>query len=207
MTLGNYELVSELNRDFACGFGDISGSPLAGGSNKYNPDQDAVVTTNGAGAHNVQMFIMAPDGTVLHCLPGYWDPKDMLTELQLARDLDAVWESNLPLAEKQKRFTQMHLQHIESHSEDMIARSQLQHFDRGQAISALAKLTGESASTPDWTANKDASLTTDYLLHRELASQPFVNVRDFNLATLVDFGNSWYDKAVPSQVALRASRR
>ena len=48
---------------------------------------EAVFTTNGAGPHNIQMFVLAPDGTVLTCLPGYWQSDDLAGELNLAEDL------------------------------------------------------------------------------------------------------------------------
>ena len=46
-----------------------------------SPKQCAVGTTNGAGGHNVQIFVLSPDGVVLHALPGFWHPEDLVREL------------------------------------------------------------------------------------------------------------------------------
>lgn len=62
--------------------------PYAGNSGTHKSRGNAVDTTSGAGLHNIQMFVMNPDGTVIHCLPGFWNPQDLADELTLARKLN-----------------------------------------------------------------------------------------------------------------------
>ena len=38
------------------------GEPYAGNSGTHMPRGNAIETTNGAGSHNIQMFLMNPDG-------------------------------------------------------------------------------------------------------------------------------------------------
>jgi len=83
---------SVLKKDFVCGYKDISHKHWAGASGKHRPDENAVDTTNGAGPHNIQMFVMTPDGVVLHCLPGYWKSEDLASELQFAEKINQVWQ-------------------------------------------------------------------------------------------------------------------
>src|SRR6185436_3292777 len=51
--------------------------------------------------HNIQLFMLSADGTVLHCLPGYWETHDLASEIKLAEDLNKVWlDPSLGRAEK-----------------------------------------------------------------------------------------------------------
>ena len=83
MSLSNASVLSVLKNQYICGYKNITGASYAGRSGKHDPAAPAVVTTNGAGPHNVQMFFLSPEGNVLHCLLGYWAPNDLLVEIRL----------------------------------------------------------------------------------------------------------------------------
>src|SRR5271168_1939983 len=109
-----------LKDNFVCGYRNIANKSYAGASGKHQVDGNAVDTTNGAGPHNIQMFVLSTDGVVLTCLPGYWHSQDLVTELKFAQELNTVWtDPNLSRAEKDQQFRQMHLQHIAQHSKAM----------------------------------------------------------------------------------------
>ena len=130
MSLSNDAVLNVLKNQFVCGFKNITGESYAGKSGHHDVDAPAVVTTNGAGPHNVQMFFLSSDGTVLHCLPGYWAPQDLLVEMRFALNMDKVWHnSSLSTAAKNKVFHDANLQAIRTHPSDMIERSHLQSFD------------------------------------------------------------------------------
>jgi len=157
-----------------------------------------VTTTNGAGPRNLQLFVMAKDGTVVHCMPGYWNPNDLDHELDLADRLFRVWNDN-SITEPQKKtlFAQEQMRHIQTHSQDEIARSELQHFDKvychkNHVDDAIANA---SLIPADWhDCPKEAFKTTDVILHERMAKQPFVNYSSFNIAKFVDYGSQHYDK-------------
>ncbi|MBA4074257.1 MAG: hypothetical protein C0508_04385, partial [Cyanobacteria bacterium PR.023] len=130
MSLSNESVLSYLKNNYVCGTYDITGQPYAGMSGRHEINGNAVRTTNGAGPHNIQMFVLAADGTVLHCLPGYWDSQDLIEELSFAQQLNQVWLSSGSLEQKRQTFSRMQLAHIAKHSPAMVARSQMQGFDQ-----------------------------------------------------------------------------
>src|SRR5947207_15647242 len=99
-------MLATLKSRFICGVRDITGEPWAGRSGIHAPDGQAFLADNGAGPHNLQLFILSSDGVVLHCLPGYWNPHDLAGEIQLAEKLNRVWRSSLSRVEKDKRFSE-----------------------------------------------------------------------------------------------------
>ena len=80
MTLPNEEVFELLRDHFVLGARNIEKDEHVGLSHGYKCTQSAVGTTNGAGARNVQLLMLAADGTVLHALPGYWHPDDLKRE-------------------------------------------------------------------------------------------------------------------------------
>src|SRR5262249_843547 len=130
VSLSNESVLKALKTGFVCGYKNITGEPYAGRSGRHDPNAPAVLTTNGAGPHNVQMFFLSKDGTVLQCLPGFWAPQDFLYEMRFALGLNKVWQNDqLSLESKKRLFTQSQLQDIPRHPADMVARSHLQSFD------------------------------------------------------------------------------
>jgi hypothetical protein len=188
-----------LKNDFVCGFKDISRKSWAGASGKHEPDETAVDTTNGAGPHNIQMFVLTPDGVVLHCLPGYWHSGDLASELQFAEKLNSVWKDpNTTREQKDKTFTQMQLRQISMEPPGMGKRSHLQGFD----------LKEEAKKRPNggffWNANAvDRSSgntdpknvkTVDIVMHERMAARPFLTYKEFDVPNFSDYGKNEYDK-------------
>jgi hypothetical protein len=162
----------------------------------------AVNTTNGAGPHNLQMFFLSADGTVLHCLPGYWNPDDLVQEMTLADQLNTVWQNpKLTRAAKNALFTQMQLGHIKEHSQEMTARSQLQRFDQSFELSHAATSDfvvnsgGVQSAMVGWAGACAGQLkTTDVVLHERMAVRQFLPFQNFDVAVFSNYGTQHYDK-------------
>jgi hypothetical protein len=113
VSLSQEPAFSVLKNELVCGYRDISKESFAGFSGKHDVGGQAINTTNGAGPTNLQTFLMAPDGTVLHCLPGYWSPSDLVSEIEFAGRLYDVWsDQKLSSSQKNNLFSSMHLSHI-----------------------------------------------------------------------------------------------
>jgi hypothetical protein len=195
VSLSNDAVIKELNKDFICGFKNIKNEPYCGKSGHHEPDEAAVVTTNGAGPHNVQMFLMTSDGVVLHCLPGYWAPQDLLYEIRFIKGLNTTWHSTLSLDEKDRRFTQAHLAFRAPI--DMIQRSHLQGFDakeERQKPDSDFKIQS-AVQRPRRSKMKMADLkSTLQVIHERMAKRPFVSYEDFDVASYVEYGKLRYNK-------------
>ncbi len=172
-------------------------------SGRHEVDGKAINTTNGAGPHNIQMFMLAADGTVLTCLQGYWNPSDLVSEMGLANELNQVWlNPNLTRAQKNQMFSQMHLAHAAQHSQATRMRSHLQGFDaKFEAKNRLNK--SDAILNPHLAAQAnvkgapipwEAFQTTDQLMHQRMAKRPFERYTQFDVANYVDYGRQKYDK-------------
>ncbi len=202
MSLSSDSVISYLKNNYVCGTRDITGEPWAGVSGRHEINGNAVRTTNGAGPHNIQMFVLAPDGTVLHCLPGYWDSRDLIEELDFAQKLNQVWSGGGTVEQKRKMFSSMQLAHIKSHSPAMTARSHMQHFD--QKYEAKNRLyTSDTILNPTLAAQSlvmgmktppGAFKTTDVILHERMSQRPFLPYREFDVMAFSDYGKLKYDK-------------
>jgi len=202
VSLSSPSVISYLKSNYVCGTRDITGEPYAGISGRHEINGNAVSTTNGAGPHNIQMFVLSPDGTVLHCLPGYWDSQDLISELQFAQELNSVWVSSTSAENKKRLFSSMQLAHIKKHSPAMVARSHMQGFD--QLYEARTRL-----ATSDTILNRDlaaqaltmggklsagAFKTTDVIMHERMAQRPFIPYSQFDVMAYSDYGKPKYDK-------------
>jgi hypothetical protein len=204
VTLANDQVLSALNRHFVCGFKNITGEPYAGKSGKHDPDSPAVLTTNGAGPHNVQLFFLDADGTVLHCLPGYWCPADFLAEMQFALALDKVYRNpNLSADAKKKAAHDANLRAIATISSAMHQRSRLQGFDakaeRKKANSDFTYKPGDYHpalyTVGKGKLPKNADLkTVDQVVHERMAKRPFVPYDQFDVEAFSDYGKMRYDR-------------
>ncbi len=204
MSLSQEPVFSELKNKFICGARDIENEPYCGVSGRHAPDGKGIVTTNGAGPHNLQLFVLAPDGTVLHCLPGYWNPHDLSQELAFSMQLLQIWQDpRLAISEKKARFSRMQLAHVGKHGPEMVRRSQMQGFDKkfeaknrpyqsdtvrdpAMAVQALR--------TNDNRLLKQAFKTTDQIMHERMAQRPFVPYEQFDVAYYTDYGRQKYEK-------------
>lgn len=190
MTLSDTNVRSFLQKNFVSGWTDITGKvSYAGTSGTHDPDFRAVMTTNCAGHHNVQMFFLTPEGRVLHCLPGFWEPKAFLKEARLAADLYAVHRStSLSIAEKNEKFLDLHLEHAYAHDTATREASQLQGFDAQNV---------EMRSESDF--HRDEGFVTgclkgaDQVVHERMAERPFLMFASFDTGSFVDMGLKSFD--------------
>lgn len=204
MSLASEPVLSKLQSQFVCGTKDITNEPYCGRSGRHQPDGKAIKTTNGAGPHNLQLFVLAPDGTVLHCLPGYWAPNDLVHELELGQELYHVWKNpTLSRSQKNQMFSQMQLAHYRQHPPDMSRRSNMQGFDqkfearRRPYQSDTVKnpqLAIQALQSNDNKLLRQAFKTTDQILHERMAQRPFVPYGQFDVAAYSDYGRQKYDK-------------
>ena len=187
MSLSEDPTFSSLKSKFVCGWRDIKDEPWCGVSGRYDPDNGAAWTTNGAGPHNIQLFMLSADGTVLHCLPGYWETHDLASEIKLAEELNKVWlDSSLSRADKDQRFRDLHAKHLADHPREMVARSQMQGFDK--------KFEEKRRESSDCFLKDGAVKTTDRILHERMAQRPFVAFEKFDTEKYTDYGRQKYDK-------------
>lgn len=204
MSLSQEPALSALKQYFVCGTKDITDEPYAGESGSHGNFGNALVTTNGAGPHNLQLFMLTPDGVVLNCLPGYWAPQDLVYEMAFAEQLNQVWNNKqYSTAQKNYMFRTMHLAHAKAHPKEMTNRSHLQGFDAlYEAENHLATsdfirdktlITKNAEGHLKWTPN--AFRTTDEVMHMRLASHPFERYDKFNVAAFSDYGKQHYDKS------------
>ena len=199
MSLSDPKVFDKLKSDFICGWRDIGDQPYCGNSGKHPVNLDAVYTTNGAGPHNTQLFILAADGTVLHCLPGYWQPQDLAYEIEFANEINDVWtDKELTRAEKDKKFAELHAGHIHDHSKEMAKRSRMQGFDAKREL----KRKETSDCITKGRKGRDTVKTTDVIMHERMAKRPFVKYADFDTASYSDYGLLKYNKN-PGKIAAR----
>ncbi len=208
MSLSQEPALSVLKNELVCGYRDISKESYAGFSGKHDPDGNAVATTNGAGPHNLQTFLLASDGTVLHCLPGYWNPQDLVREIEFAGRMNDVWRNqSLSVTQKKQMGSRMQLAHVQEHPFAMVARSHMQGFDmkheakvrpytsdailNPQVAVQLVNMEKGQKAPP---GTKNAFKTTDRLMHERMAARPFLPYNYFDVAAYVDYGRPKYDK-------------
>ncbi|MBX9696151.1 MAG: hypothetical protein K2Z81_27430, partial [Cyanobacteria bacterium] len=192
---------SRLRNKYVCGYRNIAKEPYSGNSGVHPISGAAADTTNGAGPRNLQLFVLAPDSTVLHCLPGYWNAYDLDNELKLAERLMSIWQdTSITPVQKQKLFAREHLSHMQAHPSDMVERSKLQGFDKVH-IFKHQKETGDAIKEPDSIAQADvhdlpdeAFKTTDQIMHERLSRRPFLTYAGFDTANYVNYGSSHYDR-------------
>ena len=203
MSLSQDPAFTALKDYFVCGTQDITNEPYCGISGRHEVDGQAINTTNGAGPHNIQMFMLSADGTVLSCCQGFWNPKDLVSEMGLANDLNQVWlNPNLSRAQKNQMFVQMHLAHAAQHSQQERMRSHLQGFDakyeaKNRLHNSDAILNPNLAAQANVKGAKipfEAFQTTDQLMHQRMAQRPFERYTQFDVAQYVDYGRQKYDK-------------
>jgi hypothetical protein len=198
VSLSKEPAYSELKNHFVCGYRNIMGESYAGNSGTHKPNGNAVDTTNGAGSHNIQMFIMNPDGTVVHCLPGFWNAQDLVSELQLGRKLNDLYNNHELSPElKSKQYANLQIEHIRMHSPEEAERSKLQGFDaKHEAMKPNSDFVKDrSMLAGEWGAHCMEGLkTTDVVMHERMAKRPFMTYTGFDVAQFADYGTETYDK-------------
>lgn len=174
----------------------------AGDSGVHPIDGNAVNTTNGAGPHNLQTFVMTADGTVLHCLPGFWTSADLAAELEIAEKISYIWEDKaISQDHKADLFKRMHLEHLANHTQELAARSHLQGFDAQHIYKNRNELSDCISDSQAINAVEDphklpyaAFKTTDKIMHERMAKRPFCNYSSFDTGAYTSYGCNHYDK-------------
>lgn len=210
MSLSSDPVLSKLRSQYVCGVRDITGEPWAGVSGTHATNGQAFLAKNGAGPHNLQLFILAPDGTVLHCLPGYWDARDLAGELDLAQQLYQVYRrTDLTVEEKAAIFRSRQLAHVQAHPGAMTARSRMESFDMKYEARKRPE-TSDTITTLRFGADgkplPSSFKTTDVIVHERMAQRPFVKYEAFDVESFSDYGRPKYDKKEDSR-AVKARKR
>ncbi len=178
-----------LKTKFLCGWKDISGARYAGTSTRHQTGAPAQLVNTCSGHKNVQMFFMTSDGTLLHCVPGFWQPKNWLMEAKLALSLNKLYHNKrLSIVQRNDAFLKAHLSHHrDAHTSGLRYGSQLQGFDvskeRHNPNSDFNRTSGPL---------KGSMKTVDQVVHERLAARPFMTFETFDIAAFVEFGNSDY---------------
>ena len=199
MSLSSQPSFDILRNEFVCGYRDIENSSHAGSSRKHMPGGQSIETSNGSGPHNIQIFVLTPDGIVLTCLPGYWRSDDLARELDFAKDLYKVWQDPmLSLAQKKATFSQMQLGHIAQHPKDEKARSHMQGFDiayeKEHRLGTSDVFYRNAINPTTREVPNNAVKTTDVIMHERMAARPFVAYKNFDWPEFSDYGKPMYDK-------------
>jgi len=190
-----------LQNDFVLGWKNIRREDYVGGSFGYTRRQACVGTTNGAGAHNVQIFVLSKDLTVLHALPGFWHPDDLARELRFAKVLLQLWKDDTR-TDEQKRgmYRRLQLSELRFQPAVMYARSDWQEFDKTREGAVVSKDKDRDTfkHTDKGEVKRDARgapvlKALNVLTHERMAQRPFLKFKDFDFAKFIDYGTEFYD--------------
>jgi len=203
VTLGDDEVLRMLQDRFVVGTRNNVGDAYVGQSGGYRSAQTCIGTSNGAGGRNVQLVVLAADATVLQVLPGFWYPGDLVRELRLALQLHAVWQdATLSRAQKERACADLHRAHVRAFSDDTLARSSWQSFDRGAELVRITQqlrdtVVYESSGPGVFDGFVRLSLKpVCVLVHDRMLAQPLRSFADFDMESFVDFSQPYYDKNI-----------
>jgi hypothetical protein len=195
-------VLSELQSQWIVGWKNIITQEFVGDSHGYTCEQTAIGTTNGAGGRNVQLFMIAPDGVVVHALAGFWHPDDLLSELRFAREtLLPLWQDpSMPRHLKDSLYGGLQKQKAANNSEETRLRSRWQGFDAKNEMKRFEKAGGRDSVVLDDNGQpikgKKGRLklkTLDVLIHDRMAARPFVPFEQFDVMAFADYGRTYYD--------------
>ena len=196
MTLADDAVQRQLNHTFVPGWVNIKGKKgYSGNSNSHMPTWAAKTVNSCSGHHNVQMFFMTKEGKVHHCLPGYWEPKDFLEQVQFAVKLAKVYYTKrLTNAERNEKFLDMHLQKAYGHHYALSNGSQLQGFD----VNHVKKKTTDFERKKGFIGGIKRA---DQVVHERMAERPFVSFEKFDTKQFINLGikRYKYDFGVPGK--------
>ncbi len=197
MTLPNEEVLALLRDRFVLGTRNIERASHVGTSHGYRRDQSAVGTTNGAGARNVQILVLAADTAIVHAIPGFWHPAELIAELRLALELHALHhDDDRSPAAKLAMFRALHLAAGRRAS---TPRDDWQPFDRVAELERAAQaprdtLRCDDRGAPVLARDGQPELKPIHrLLHDRLLAQPFAPLAAFDVEAFVDYGRPYYD--------------
>lgn len=193
MTLPDDDVINFLENHFILGHKNIHKDEHVGMSRGYSKTQHAVGTTNGAGGRNVQFLVIAPDGVVLHALPGFWHPEDLARELRFAKVAARLWEDDTRTrAQKDRMLVRLHLAEIRRQSPETYARSGWQDFDE-RTERARAQREARDTVLTNALGEIIGMKPLNVLAHERVLQQPFVPFTEFDIGRFVDYGTLYYD--------------
>ena len=195
MSLSQEPVLSLLKEHFVVGWKNIRGEDFVGASHGYECTDTAVGTTNGAGPRNTQMYMLSPDGVVLHCLPGFWHPEDLAHELRLGRELYRLWKDKRTKQDKRAMFERLQRVSMRSQSAGMRARSGWQGFDSQNERQRLVMLEpGQQRDTFYYQDGKPERLKPlSVVVHERMIERPFLRIDKFDTEAFIDYGRPYYD--------------
>lgn len=194
-------MLRELQSQWIVGWKNIITESYVGDSHGYTCEETSVGTTNGAGGRNVQLFMIAPDGVVIHALAGFWHPEDLLRELRFARQkLLPLWQDpTLPRDVKDRTYANLHALEVAGHSRATRMRSSWQGFDAKNELARFEEqgsrdtVALDAEGQPIEKGNGYQLKTLDVLVHERMAARPFVPFADFDVMAFADYGRRYYD--------------
>jgi len=197
VSLPNEEVLDLLQKRFVVGARNIERERHVGTSHGYRCNQTAVGTTNGAGGRNVQLVMLASDGTVLHVLPGFWSPEDLAAELRLGLELHSLHrDESFPEDRKEAMYLALHRSFLAHQSAASLARCEWQSFD---AAAERARLESGPRDTFALMLDTQGKVVpgglkpTSVVVHERMMARPFVKLAAFDMETFVDYGRAYYD--------------
>lgn len=195
VSLPNEEVLEFLDDKFVLGTRNIEKDEHVGLSRGYKATQSAVGTTNGAGGRNVQIMVLDTDETVIHVLPGYWHPEDLITELEFALQLRELYRDESRSEDaKVAMFEAMHRAHIRRFSDEILGRSRWQHFDAHHEVKrSQTECRDVFVVDEDGQRVGDEVVPVCELVHRRMIDRPFLELDDFDMEEFVDYGRPYYD--------------
>jgi hypothetical protein len=204
VSLPDKAVLPMLKHDFVLGWKNIRREDYVGASFGYTKKHACVGTTNGAGAHNVQIFVLSPDLVVLHALPGFWHPDDLARELQFAKTLWRLWRDDTRTdAQKRNMCRRLQLTDLRFQPAVMYARSDWQEFDKSREGAALSgdKDRDTFKHDDDGKVERDPRgapvlKALNVLTHERMAQRPFLKFADFDFARFIDYGRKFYDNNI-----------
>jgi hypothetical protein len=197
VTLPDPAVFSLLQRDFVLGWKNIKREDFVGDSAGYTRHQSCVGTTNGAGGRNVQLFVLAPDQVVLHALPGFWHPADLVHELHLAKAAWRLWQdSGRSLEQKRSMYRRLVLTDLRYQDPASYARSDWQSFDKSYQSGHLDQDTferNEMGKVQRTAAGAPILKPLNVLTHQRMAARAFLPFDEFDVDAFVEYGTRYYD--------------
>ncbi|MCB9870323.1 MAG: hypothetical protein H6836_00885 [Planctomycetes bacterium] len=188
VSLPNPEVLSLLDDKFVVAWTNIRRKKYVGNSYGYGLTDSAVGTTNGAGAHNVQILMLSPDLHVLHALPGFWHPQDLARELRLALELHRLWrDQGRSPEQKRDMYRRLQLSAVRHHPTETFARSGWQGFD------VHAETTKRKLGERDTFFAQGRVKPINVIVHERMASRPFQALSSFDIESFADIGKKFYD--------------
>lgn len=189
MTLADRKVREFLGTRAVIGWDNIEETAkYAGTSTRHQTGAPAKNINTCSGHRNVQMFVCSSDGRVLVCVPGYWQPEDLIAQFELADRLNTIYmDPKRSMVEKNEAFMAEHMRMVTEASRELRQGSQLQGFDVHKEVHKKGSPFHREAG-----AQKHKLKTVDQVVHERMAGLPFMQLEKFPTGTFVDFGQTDY---------------